>query len=140
MKANYLAWAARYGKADTDGTHDEAFLLDVDPAAPLGGRTLLEISDFAGTPTDLLFEIASDAAELVKKEDPGTGYVNNGILVIDRGPEPDPRSLNSGYPLPVSAKDGRILVEIPLTPGSVPDAAFFRAKLVPAFDRQIFDP
>ena len=140
VKANYLAWAARYGKADTDGTHEEAFLLDVDPAAPLGGKALLEIADFAVTPTNLLFEIASDATDLVKKEDPGTGYVNNGILVIQTSTEPDPQTFLSGSPWPVSEKAGRILVEMPVPPDNVPDKAFFRAKLVPAFDGMIFGP
>ena len=140
MKANYLAWAARYGKADPDGTHEEAFLLDIDPDTPLGGRTLLEISDFAVTPTKLLFEIASDATDLVKKTGPDDGYVNNGILVIQTSTEPDPPLFSTGSPWPVSGKDGRILVEMPLPPGNVPDKAFFRAKLVPAPDGSVFGP
>ena len=140
VKANYLAWAARYGKADPDGTHEEAFLLDIDPDTPLGGRTLLEISDFAVTPTKLLFEIASDATDLVKKTGPDDGYVNNGILVIQTSTEPDPPLFSTGSPWPVSGKDGRILVEMPLPPGNVPDKAFFRAKLVPAPDGSVFGP
>ena len=140
VKANYLAWAARYGKADTDGTHEEAFLLDIDPDTPLDGKALLKITDFAVTPTNLLFEIASDATDLVAKSGPDDGYVNNGVLVIQASTEPDPQTFLSGSPWPVSEKAGRILVEIPLTPGNVPDKAFFRAKLVPTPYGSVFGP
>ena len=129
VKANYLAWALRYGKADPDGTHEEAFLLDIDPDTPLDGKTLLEISDFAVTPTNLLFEIASDATALVAKSGPDDGYVNNGVLVIQASTEPDPRSFSWGSPWPVSGKNGRILVEMQFPTGNIPDASFFRAKL-----------
>ena len=131
VKANYLAWALRYGKADPNGTHEEAFLLDIDPDTPLDGKALLEITDFAVTPTNLLFEIASDATVLVAKSGPDDGYVNNGVLVIQGSTELDPRSFSWGSPWPVSGKNGRILVEMQFPTGNIPDASFFRAKLVP---------
>ena len=129
VKANYLAWALRYGKADPDGTHEEAFLLDIDPDTPLDGKALLEITDFAVTPTNLLFEIASGATVLVARSGPDDGYVNNGVLVIQASTEPDPRSFSWGFPWPVSGKNGRILVEMQFPTGNIPDASFFRAKL-----------
>ena len=92
IRANYLAWAAKYGP-DTASAYESCFLLGVDPAAvpaALGGSSsisptgsLLRVVQFNATTKGFHLELASDYAPLFQPLDPDG--------------DPDPTLLCNGY-------------------------------------------
>ncbi len=84
--AYYNAWAETYG-ADTNGTHETAFLLNVPQDRAVHedeGESYLKVVDFKFTNNVLHIELASDACDLFQWDDDiGSAALCNGILTLE---------------------------------------------------------
>ena len=84
--AYYNAWAEKYG-ADTNGTHETAFLLNVPQDRAVHedeGESYLKVVDFKFTNNVLHIELASDACDLFQRQgDIGSAALCNGILTLE---------------------------------------------------------
>ena len=101
IRANYLAWAAKYGP-DTASAYESCFLLGVDPAAvptALGGSSsisptgsLLRVVQFNATTKGFHLELASDYTSLFQPldpdGDPDPTLLGNGFAAIELATDP----------------------------------------------------
>ena len=133
VKSNYVAWAAQYGP-DTNGTHEAAFLLNINPATSVpAGAASLRVVAFSMVSGRLHFDIVSDLAPLAQKaEQANSPALCNGYLTIYKASD----LAGIWTPLPVSVTvnaQGHAIAEIELdanAPGGLPPALFFRPILM----------
>ncbi len=88
VKDNYMAWTAKYGP-DTNGMHEAAFLLDIDPNMPIPeGAALLRIADFTVTSSNMHIEVVSDVVPLTQRIPNHVGigmFEGMGSAVLEEG-------------------------------------------------------
>ena len=131
--SNYYVWAAKYGR-DVYGTHETAFLLDIDPATPIPeGASLLKVVDFSLANNFLHLEVESDVTEF-RQKDGEAPFVGNGLLVLYT-------SLNASSPFgkwakstpaPAVIRNGRVVLDAQLAPPGypMPPCFFMRPAIV----------
>ena len=146
---NYLAWAAQYGP-DVDGTHEAAFLLNIDPSTPIpDDAALLKVVDFSVTSSNFHLELASDVAPLTQPFNllGDSPEICNGFLVVDLSPTL-PLDNKFTIPVPASAdENGRAIIDlstddllmifsyisVPEYLPTIPDTLFIRPVLTPIY-------
>ena len=126
VKSNYVAWAATYG-ADTAGTHEVAFLLNVAPGAASAELRIDGIEVVAGGAT--IRVVATAGGEAVDMSE------INGVLVVAAGDDISSHAPKAIPAANLSCAAGAATVFVPSSAG-----AFVQARILAAAPNAQFVP
>ncbi|MBO7655014.1 MAG: hypothetical protein J6U40_08845, partial [Kiritimatiellae bacterium] len=124
VKANYVAWAAKYGP-DTGSAHETAFLLNISPATSIpAGAALLKVVRFDLTAAGCRLELASDMCGLFQPEGrSGTSSLCNGVLVVELADDLGAFATSISLPVTIDAS-GHAVIDFDFGDVALPSALF----------------